>query len=164
MLQDFTWLNSSTLTQIKYKAYVSENRAKYLLTLHLQKTNRSENALLLPVYQSCWETPAVVLRRVLSLKLQITITQCFVRVHVYFCHDDVKFLPAVSKKPNISCLCDNVNQSMWAELSGENSRSPLRWVFAPPLKVTADRSAHFRSPLTYNFIPLRWNRSTLAHI
>ncbi len=35
---------------------------------------------------------------------------------------------------------------------------------APPLKVTADRSAHFRSPLTYNFIPLRWNRSKLAHI
>ncbi len=56
------------------------------------------------------------------------------------------------------------HQSMWAELSGENSRSPLTWVFAPPLKVTADRSAHFRSPLTYNFIPLRWNRSTLAHI
>ncbi len=58
-------------------------------------------------------------------------------------------------------------QSMWAELSGENSRSPLTWVFAPPappLKVTADRSAHFRSPLTYNFIPRRWNRSTLAHI
>ncbi len=25
------------------------------------------------------------------------------------------------------------NQSMWAELSGENSRSPLTWVFAPPL-------------------------------
>ncbi len=24
--------------------------------------------------------------------------------------------------------------------------------------------AHFRSPLTYNFIPLRWNRSTLAQI
>ncbi len=24
-------------------------------------------------------------------------------------------------------------QSMWAELSGENSRSPLTWVFAPPL-------------------------------
>ncbi len=58
-------------------------------------------------------------------------------------------------------------QSMWAELSGENSRSPLTWVFAPPappLKVTPDRSAQFRSPLTYNFIPLRWNRSTLAHI
>ncbi len=35
---------------------------------------------------------------------------------------------------------------------------------APPLKVTADRSAQFRSPLTYNFIPLWWNRSTLAHI
>ncbi len=35
---------------------------------------------------------------------------------------------------------------------------------APPLKVAADRSAQFRSPLTYNFIPLRWNRSTLAHI
>ncbi len=58
-------------------------------------------------------------------------------------------------------------QSTWAELSGENSRSPLTWVFAPPappLKVTPDRSAQFRSPLTYNFIPLRWNRSTLAHI
>ncbi len=25
------------------------------------------------------------------------------------------------------------NQSMWAELSGENFRSPLTWVFAPPL-------------------------------
>ncbi len=35
---------------------------------------------------------------------------------------------------------------------------------APPLKVTADRSAQFRSPLTYNFIPLRWNRSALVHI
>ncbi len=53
-------------------------------------------------------------------------------------------------------------QSMWAELSGENFRSPLTWVFAPPLKVAPDRSAQFRSPLTYNFIPLRWNRSTLA--
>ncbi len=44
------------------------------------------------------------------------------------------------------------------ERSGENFRSPLTWVFAPPappLKVTPDRSAHFRSPLTYNFIPLR---------
>ncbi len=58
-------------------------------------------------------------------------------------------------------------QSMWAELSGEYSRSPLTWVFAPPappLKVTPDRSAQFCSPLTYNFIPLRWNRSMLAHI
>ncbi len=58
-------------------------------------------------------------------------------------------------------------QSMWAELSGENFHSPLTWVFAPPappLKVAADRSAQFRSPLTYNFIPLRWNRSTLAQI
>ncbi len=26
-----------------------------------------------------------------------------------------------------------VDQSMWAELSGENFRSPLTWVFAPPL-------------------------------
>ncbi len=25
------------------------------------------------------------------------------------------------------------HQSMWAELSGENFRSPLTWVFAPPL-------------------------------
>ncbi len=26
-----------------------------------------------------------------------------------------------------------VHQIMWAELSGENFRSPLTWVFAPPL-------------------------------
>ncbi len=60
-----------------------------------------------------------------------------------------------------------LDQSMWAELSGENFHSPLTWVFAPPappLKVAADHSAQFRSPLTYNFIPLRWNRSTLAQI
>ncbi len=35
---------------------------------------------------------------------------------------------------------------------------------APPLKVGPDHSAQFRSPLIYNFIPLRWNRSTLAQI
>ncbi len=35
---------------------------------------------------------------------------------------------------------------------------------APPLKVGPDRSAQFRSPLIYNFIPLRRNRSTLAQI
>ncbi len=35
---------------------------------------------------------------------------------------------------------------------------------APPLKVGPDRSAQFRSPLIYNSIPLRWNRSTLAQI
>ncbi len=61
----------------------------------------------------------------------------------------------------------NVRQSMWAELSGENFRFPLTWVFAPPappLKVAPDRSAQFGSPLTYNFIPLQWNRSTLAQI
>ncbi len=35
---------------------------------------------------------------------------------------------------------------------------------APPLKVGPDRSAQFRFPLIYNFIPLRWDRSTLAQI
>ncbi len=36
-----------------------------------------------------------------------------------------------------------------SELSGENFRSPLTWVFAPrpPLKVGPDGSAQFRSPL-----------------
>ncbi len=57
------------------------------------------------------------------------------------------------------------NQSMWAELSGENFRSPLTWVFAPsapPLKVGPDRSTQFRS----STISSRsgWNRSTLAQI
>ncbi len=32
------------------------------------------------------------------------------------------------------------SQSMWAELSGENFRSPLTWVFAPPLPRSTAQS------------------------
>ncbi len=53
------------------------------------------------------------------------------------------------------------DQCMWAELSGENFRSPLTWVFTP---TAQSRTRPLRSPLAYNFIPLRWNRSTLAHL
>ncbi len=45
----------------------------------------------------------------------------------------------------------SIDQSMWAELSGENSRSPLTWVFAPPLhrsksQQTAPLNSAPRSP------------------
>ncbi len=37
-------------------------------------------------------------------------------------------------------------QSMWAELSGENFRSPLTWVFAPPLhRSKSDKIAPLNS-------------------
>ncbi len=44
-----------------------------------------------------------------------------------------------------------------------------RWEFPLPAHVDVRSTAQshsrpLRSPLTYNFIPLRWNRSALAHI
>ncbi len=79
----------------------------------------------------------------------------------------------------------NIEKSMEKHVSDHSNHI---WKWSPPYMVTnracerswavrisaprsrgcslplLHRSAQFRSPLTYNFIPLRWNRSTLAHI